>query len=208
MVCGFCKIDGHTKNTCIDLINIHEQLFHQTAIQISDYFNTLNLTLLRMIFEKSIDDQFSFRQKRQLLRLPKKELLQQLINIYVHKIDIQLIETQSEPVTTIKNSISREEEVIILFQKYKDFREKMDKKTSSSSSFDWQKIPKNIKLYYCDENGMDPTCSICLDKCKNIVNTNCYHSYCLKCITESFKINTHCPNCRSIINSIYIEKSI
>jgi len=51
-----------------------------------------------------------------------------------------------------------------------------------------------------EDNGID--CTICLTIMKEAVSTDCGHSYCNSCITDSRKVNKNCPICRHVIEKI------
>ena len=67
---------------------------------------------------------------------------------------------------------------------------------------------KVILLY--SENGND-ICPVCKNIIKNGIETNCGHTFCTACITNSISFNTdsvlNCPVCQSTITKILQDPS-
>ena len=67
----------------------------------------------------------------------------------------------------------------------------------------------NVILLY-SENGND-ICPVCKNIIKNGIETNCGHTFCTACITNSIAFNTdsvlNCPVCQSLITKILQDPS-
>jgi hypothetical protein len=189
--CGFCRKTGHNKNSCEELTKQHERLSIKAT---KEDFIPYNTEQLKMILQKALGTQPFEKHKNQIQN--------ELYNIYVKKTGYHNLQI---PVQPKRERLTRDDEVASLILKTNELLKRSNEGHLHQQFIN--KFPSNLhrKLYKTSLEKKE--CPICYTENSTNCETDCEHSYCLNCISNSLKYKPLCAICRNKIEWICIDIS-